>query len=316
MRFYDGQVCIDDFGPFRAKIVLGDRWNGFAIPFFTLDVVREMAALTDRLNARYAHTNGGEPIYSPITVNDDGSVTVWDPHNDPDKEELDVYTPDDDGLYAIGAWCWCWDNYTELWIAKGRWTDQTAYYATGRQCEECGQAAVPHFRPSVPCYRPKEHAQADVARRLAAGWADRDPEAKLLEGVWLDEIADMIKEAGFPAEVVAMGGGLYSIAVGPIDPAKQGGPTYGCDLLIGSPDEGGRLKVWDQPVHYREYGVLGVTRIDVDTEEGGCLYESTPQDTVTTIAEAAIAYMRLKEQDAPGAARMAEVAEQLKEQGR
>jgi hypothetical protein len=73
------------------------RWNGWACPSFTLDAVRTLAEWLA----------GQDPYdgYDTVTVRDGGSVAV----TTFDGEVYDV-TPDDDGLYGVGAYAWVWSE--------------------------------------------------------------------------------------------------------------------------------------------------------------------------------------------------------------
>ena len=72
-----------------------DRWNGFAVPGFTLDQVRQLAAETDALGA----TVEGDEI-EKITIGDDGIVSVH--RGDRNWRKRVVWEPD--GLYYVGGY--------------------------------------------------------------------------------------------------------------------------------------------------------------------------------------------------------------------
>ena len=84
-----------------------NRWNGWAMPYFTKDVAMEIAQ-------RYSSDETG---YS-ITYDEQKDVFVMEDENYEDEyiEEIPKYTygtPDGTkDLYPIGAGCWIWDDYT------------------------------------------------------------------------------------------------------------------------------------------------------------------------------------------------------------
>ncbi|ABD11094.1 hypothetical protein ThrDRAFT_03669 [Frankia casuarinae] len=77
-----------------------DRWNGFAVPGFTLDQVRQLAAETDALGA----TVDADEI-DTITIGDDGIVSVHSGH----WNCTTIVVPDPDGLYYVGGYEWAWE---------------------------------------------------------------------------------------------------------------------------------------------------------------------------------------------------------------
>ncbi len=86
-------------------------WNGFGVPGFTLDQVRELAA---DLN-RFALTVGFDES-AMIDVTDGGVVTVHtvELHGKTVKFLEEQVTPDPrDGLYYVGGWQWAWEIIDE-----------------------------------------------------------------------------------------------------------------------------------------------------------------------------------------------------------
>ncbi|WP_331733956.1 hypothetical protein OHU34_46200 (plasmid) [Streptomyces sp. NBC_00080] len=110
----DSRVWIDtSFGPFPAKVDPADRWNNSLRPRFTLDTVREVAARTQEM----AEVCGYESVDTAHVI--DGDTLRGGPravvlfvtwrHYDANPEEVThVITPDEEGLYTIGAGCWAW----------------------------------------------------------------------------------------------------------------------------------------------------------------------------------------------------------------
>ena len=87
----------DDEAPWwPAHIVIGQRWNGWAIPGFARETAQQIAdylnALSDDGNTRCEW------------VGDDLYVT----ENKGTEGEYRERAGPDDGLYWIGAYSWCW----------------------------------------------------------------------------------------------------------------------------------------------------------------------------------------------------------------
>jgi hypothetical protein len=77
-----------------------DRWNGWGIPGFTLDQVRQLVTETDAAAAT-APPNQTDTI----TISEDGVVSVHSGQYD----ETTVVPPSPEGLYYIGAADWAWE---------------------------------------------------------------------------------------------------------------------------------------------------------------------------------------------------------------
>ncbi|WP_055752607.1 MULTISPECIES: hypothetical protein [Frankia] len=77
-----------------------DRWNGFAVPGFTLDQVRQLAAETAALAATVPADET-----DTITISDDGTVSVHSGH----WGSTTVVEPAPDGLYYVGGNDWGWE---------------------------------------------------------------------------------------------------------------------------------------------------------------------------------------------------------------
>lgn len=91
VTFDDGDHVYD------AAYVNDARWNGWLMPSFTLETVRQMA---EDMNAMPAELEGVR-----ITIHNDDSVTVHYLSTD----ESDTYHQLS-GLYPIGAGGWCWER--------------------------------------------------------------------------------------------------------------------------------------------------------------------------------------------------------------
>lgn len=92
----------NDVHAFDAEIDSA-RWNGWVCPRFSLEVVREIAAWTDRMIER-----DGTDGWSRVRVTDDDRVEIVD-FEGTDEEEIEEVAPYDDGLYGVGAYGWTWE---------------------------------------------------------------------------------------------------------------------------------------------------------------------------------------------------------------
>lgn len=99
-------VGIDDYYPALPALVLeGRRWNGWAIPFFTLDTVRVLAELLDR-----DRLDDDDPY---VTITGD-LVTLVQPRNG-DEAACTMFPVMIDGVahYSVGGMDWCWHELDE-----------------------------------------------------------------------------------------------------------------------------------------------------------------------------------------------------------
>ncbi len=125
-------VSIDDFGPFPAYVDRRERWNGWACPAFSREVVDLIIAHVMRDLDKY---EGDEFRWDPDnetvllqisgTYNSDGNP-LYDNRNYTSGRRwkrgelmcgtpaVDRIEPDEDGLYPIGSHSWCWSIDDEL----------------------------------------------------------------------------------------------------------------------------------------------------------------------------------------------------------
>lgn len=104
--YFESDVCIDDFGPFPALVNEQMRWNGWALPIFTLDTVRDIARTLTEHSTGLAFEESNWVI-----VDDDG---VWegcgayaDEYADPRGTKVAPIRRYDMDWYPIGdGWCW------------------------------------------------------------------------------------------------------------------------------------------------------------------------------------------------------------------
>jgi hypothetical protein len=80
------------------------RWNGFAVPGFTLDQVHQIA--TDLADLHTALTAADLPTdeQDTVTVNDDNTISI----HSGTYNETTILTPAPDGLSYLGAHEWAW----------------------------------------------------------------------------------------------------------------------------------------------------------------------------------------------------------------
>lgn len=102
-------VCMDDQHIYPATVDLSHRWNGWLSPGFTLDVVRQLAAHTEEM----AEADGFNCDDQIIVIDGEPEPVVLHVHwmyhkEDGGSEAVTVVKPDENGLYWIGGWEWCW----------------------------------------------------------------------------------------------------------------------------------------------------------------------------------------------------------------
>ncbi|MFC1415402.1 hypothetical protein [Streptacidiphilus cavernicola] len=118
------RVCIDDLGPFDAKVDPTDRWNGWLCPYFTLDTVRVLAARTQELAAQ-----DDNDTFDTVHVIDGGTddngkpraIVVhisWQHFTDDPEHAAGFVAPNSEGLYGIGAAEWTW-SFAVWWCPCG-----------------------------------------------------------------------------------------------------------------------------------------------------------------------------------------------------
>lgn len=75
-------------------------WNGWSCPSFTMEVCKEILKLLD---IKYS-------------FNDNVLTYI-----DEDWDELITLTPNEQGLYSLGAWSWCWSEISEEELKEEIW---------------------------------------------------------------------------------------------------------------------------------------------------------------------------------------------------
>jgi hypothetical protein len=122
------RVRIDDSPVFEAMADLGDRWNDFLRPRFTLDQVRKVAEHTQAMNREHGvdwetvhvveqdsanrTAKEGEPAVqtSALVLWVSWQFTLG---SDGPSKWVTVVDPDQDGLYDIGGGSWAWSHVPE-----------------------------------------------------------------------------------------------------------------------------------------------------------------------------------------------------------
>ncbi len=87
-------------GPYEAMIS-PEVHKGWAIPYFTLEVVEHIAADTARLVAENPDDSLVEIVNGQVRL-------IWMPGTP--MEEVEVIEPDENGLYAVGGGLWVWEE--------------------------------------------------------------------------------------------------------------------------------------------------------------------------------------------------------------
>jgi hypothetical protein len=111
----DAKVAIDDDGPWPAQIS-PYRWNGWAVPRFTREVMEQMVPY---FNGQHEHYKAqGSPDACPAVMWDGDNVIMHE-YAWPDEETGQPYTvtviePDEEGRYHFGDG-WTWQTIAEDW---------------------------------------------------------------------------------------------------------------------------------------------------------------------------------------------------------
>jgi hypothetical protein len=111
----EGKVAIDEAGPWPAQISTY-RWNGWAVPRFTREVMEQMVPYFNGQHELYKAQ--GSPDACPAVMWR-GNEVVMHEYAYPDKETgqpytVDVIKPDDEGFYHFGE-AWTWQTVEEDW---------------------------------------------------------------------------------------------------------------------------------------------------------------------------------------------------------
>jgi hypothetical protein len=112
--YTDTTVGIDDyFPPLPALVLDGRRWNGWAVPFFTLDTVRVLAELVERDRMDdddpYVTITGDEVrLVQPRAQGDYLNYGEWHAGQVVPPTVIDGVT-----YYSVGGMDWCWHEVDE-----------------------------------------------------------------------------------------------------------------------------------------------------------------------------------------------------------
>ncbi|MFF7750401.1 hypothetical protein ACFZCP_14250 [Streptomyces sp. NPDC007971] len=124
MSMQSVRVRIEDSPLFEAMADLGDTWNGYLRPRFTLDQVRKVAEYTQSMARQ--HGTGWECVHvvdMDFPRSGDENFTErralvlwvsweWDSSDRP-SQMTTVVDPDHDDLYDIGGGAWTWSHVPE-----------------------------------------------------------------------------------------------------------------------------------------------------------------------------------------------------------
>ncbi|MGW1624656.1 hypothetical protein [Streptomyces sp. NPDC002172] len=211
MPLVDIRVCVDDFGPFDAKVASTDLGGQ---PRFTLDTVRKIADRTQKLADEYGSDEDTIHVFDSGTGGKGERHTVvlhvrWAHfEDDAPQDAAEIVQPDDDGLYRIGEE-WAWD-FASWRCACGRtmaWpvTDCEGCDLTrSTQPEETASAQTSHTskQPDMPKTDPQWLAEAEAAYvRSQEAAAARKAHAALDQA---DRINETLAELGITPIVPAL----------------------------------------------------------------------------------------------------------------
>ena len=89
-----GRFCIGEMPGEYAGYTTGATWNGWECPQFELEEAQRVVA-----------------AYNAMAGEDDGRI-VWDEVSRVFSNSVtgEVWDAVGNGLYAIGAWAWCWES--------------------------------------------------------------------------------------------------------------------------------------------------------------------------------------------------------------
>lgn len=97
-------VSIDDWlGPFPAKVLTNYRWNGWVIPRFSKETA-------EKLVAQFNEATEGHPDNGTLSWEGENVVLTTPAGAYDENEWRDVFEPDPDGYYPIGAMSWTWSE--------------------------------------------------------------------------------------------------------------------------------------------------------------------------------------------------------------
>ncbi|WP_030236830.1 hypothetical protein [Streptomyces sp. NRRL S-350] len=160
-------------GPdFPAMVDPTNRWNGWLSPCFDLTTVRKLAKFLDQQAEEFGRDcvdtvhiveGGTNPDGTPRAI---VTKVSWQYLPDSGPEECtDIIEPDEDGLYGIGGWEWCW--YAASWWCVDC-DDGTDWHET--HCSGCGQLREDCEMPAdekAEQYAANQAAEQQAAARAA-----------------------------------------------------------------------------------------------------------------------------------------------------
>lgn len=104
LKLKKGQVEISSVGlvASEAFILEGERWNGWALPFFTKE---EAIKVLEKVKTLRPFDFWYKVEGNKILILDTTQNSVW--------EEVEQTTHEGKTLYGVGAWSWTWDECEE-----------------------------------------------------------------------------------------------------------------------------------------------------------------------------------------------------------
>jgi len=179
-------VIIDEgehsrLGPYSAEVAYR-RFHGGAVPRFTPEVVQQIAKDTT------------EGKWESFVVWADGTAQIHTPSADEPMQECPA---DEDGMYAIGAMSWVWDEHATITtdeaglrlhaLFKGKTPSldllaQALPILTAAGLTVCRESALSAVTPP-PAWPPYPVQVGDAARRVQRTLSGRTPDADLLRRV-------------------------------------------------------------------------------------------------------------------------------------
>lgn len=101
----EARVTLDGIGTYDA-VIADHRWNGWAIPRFTLQVAEQIVADFARFNGQHI-AEGGDVADCELLKWDGDDIIVTSMRGTPDEHSERV-TVDEDGFFHIGGMSWTW----------------------------------------------------------------------------------------------------------------------------------------------------------------------------------------------------------------
>lgn len=103
-----GHVRLPDAPPVECWLRPGERWNGFAIPYFDIDQLPNALSMLRKV------------LGTEHVLFDGRLITVTRPDDYPFEEDEPVeFERESTGLWCIGGWLWTWEDAEDGITAGG-----------------------------------------------------------------------------------------------------------------------------------------------------------------------------------------------------